>query len=473
MKRIKRLPTILGLLLVLGAIAGGVVLIKQGSNLFSRAAPEQTPGQIKITNVTDSSLTVSWLTPEATIGFVKYGADNSLNFTANDDRDQISGKTDEFAAHHVTVKNLNPTTTYSFKIGSDSKLFDNNGQPYQAKTAPAIRTAAPVNDVAYGTVVDQNNNPVSGAIIYFSLANANPASALTKSSGSWVVPLNLIRSADLTDWATYDKAASIEEIFVQAGSLGTATVVATTKNDSPMPKITLGQSFDFKEIAQEEQKIEEREAEQSQASPSGKFSLPTDATPSATASPTGELAIINPDEDENVNTQKPEFVGTGPVNKNIIITVESPQTYSATIKVNANGDWQWTPPANLEPGEHTVTISYTDDDGQLQKVSKTFMILAAGSSELPAMTASPSSSGTTPTPSPSLTPTPAISLTPTTTISATPTSTSSATDSSRTSMPSTTSGVPTSGYLTPTFMVFIMGLVLIFIGFFLRKSFDG
>lgn len=465
MKRIKRLPTILGLLLVLGAIAGGVVLIKQGPNLFSRAAPEQTPGQIKITNVTDSSLTISWLTPEATTGFVKYGADNSLNFTSNDDRDQISGKTDEFATHHVTVKNLNPTTTYSFKIGSGSKLFDNNGQPYQAKTAPAIRTAAPVNDVAYGTVVDQNNSPVSGAIIYFSLANANPASALTKSSGSWVVPLNLVRSADLTSWATYDKAASIEEIFVQAGSLGTATVVATTKNDSPMPKITLGQIFDFKEIAQEEQKIEEREAGQSQASPSGKFSLPTNATPSATASPTGELAIINPDEDENVNTQKPEFVGTGPVNKNITITVESPQTYSATIKVDTNGNWQWTPPANLEPGEHTVTISFTDDNDQLQKVSKTFMILAAGSSELPAMTASPSSSGTTPTPT--------IGLTPTTTISATPTSTSSATDSSRTSMPSTSSGVPTSGYLTPTFMVFIMGLVLIFIGFFLRKSFNG
>jgi len=474
MRRIKRLPTILGLLLVLGAIVGGVVLIKQGPNLFLRAAPEQTPAQIKITNVTDSSLTVSWLTSEATTGFVKYGTENSLTFTANDDRDQISGKNEEFPTHHITIKNLNPATTYFFKIGSGGKLFDNNGQPYQAKTAPAIKTAPPVNDVAYGTVVDQNNNPVSGAIIYFSLANANPASAITKSSGSWVVPLNLIRSADLTNWATYDKAASIEEIFVQAGSLGTSTVVATTKNDSPMPKITLGQSFDFKEIAQEEQKIQEKQ-ETSQATESGKFTIPTDATPSATASPTGELAIINPDEEENVNTQKPEFVGTGPVNKNITITVESPQTYSATILVDENGKWQWTPPANLEPGEHTVTISYTDDSGKVQKVSKTFMVLSAGSSDLPAITASPSSSSTTPTPSPSLsaTPTPTASPTPTATISATPTSTSSATDSSRSSMPSTSSGVPTSGYLTPTFMVFIMGLGLIFIGFFLRKSFNG
>jgi len=34
MKKIKRLPTILGLLLVLGAIAGGVVLIKNGPDFF-------------------------------------------------------------------------------------------------------------------------------------------------------------------------------------------------------------------------------------------------------------------------------------------------------------------------------------------------------------------------------------------------------------------------------------------------------
>ncbi len=450
MKKIRRLPTIVGLLLVLAAIAGGVVLIRKGPSLFLRAAPELTPTQIKITNVNDASFTISWITDEATSGFIKYGLDKNPNFTAADDRDQLSGDTKSFLTHHVTVKNLKPSTTYFFKIGSGSKIFDNNGQAYQIKTASIISSSPPHNDVAYGTVVDQNNNPVEGAIVYLSLANANPASSLTKSSGSWVIPLNLIRSADLSAYATYDKDASIEEIFIQASTTGTATVVATTKNDSPMPKITLGQNFDFREIAEEKSIIPEKEQEaQPEATPTSKFSL-EEATPSAT--PSGKLTIINPEEQEEINTQKPQFLGTGPVGKTLTITVESPATYSGVISTDQTGNWKWTPPENLEPGEHTVTVGYTDDDGKEQKVSKTFLVLAADSSSMPAMTASPSGE-TSPSAEASPTATPTIS----------------STDSGRTSIPSTEGGIPTSGYLTPTFLIFIMGISFIFMGLFLRK----
>jgi len=449
MKKIRRLPTIVGLLLVLVAIAGGVVLIKKGPNLFLRAAPELTPTQIKITNVNDTSFTISWITDEATSGFIKYGLNKNPNFTAADDRDQLSGNTESFLAHHVAVKNLKPNTIYFFKIGSGGKIFDNNGQAYQVKTASTISSSPPPNDVAYGTVVDQNNNPVEGAIVYLSLANANPASSLTKSSGSWVIPLNLIRSADLSTHATYDKDASIEEIFIQASTTGTATVVATTKNDSPMPKITLGQNFDFREIVEEKTTILEKEQEtQPETTPTSKFSL-EEATPSE------KLTIINPKEQEEINTQKPQFLGTGPVGKTLTITVESPATYSGVVSTDQNGNWEWTPPENLESGEHTITVSYTDNDGKEQKVSKTFLVLAADSSSMPAMTASPSGE-----------------TSPSAEVSPTATPTISSTDSGRTSMPSTESGVPTSGYLTPTFLIFIMGISFIFMGLFLRR-FDG
>jgi len=453
MKKVLRLPTILGLLLVLGAIAGGVILIKQGPTLFLKASPSLTPNQLRVTNINDNSFTVSWLTDESTTGFIKYGADNSLTFTAADDRDQLSGKTDEFAVHHVTVKNLTPSTVYSFKVGSGGKIFDNSGQPYQVTTASANKNSTPPNDVAYGTVVDQNGNPVEGAIVYLSLANANPASTLTKSSGSWVIPLNLIRSADLSSWASYDKAASIEEIFVQAGTLGTATVVATTKNDSPMPKIILGQNFDFRQVAEE--KIQPSLTPTPEATESGKFTVEQIATPSASTS-SAQVKILNPEQGEQLNTQKPEFLGTGPVGKNLTITVQSPATYSGTIKVDSKGNWQWTPPANLTPGEHTITVSYTDKNGLLQKITRNFIVLASGESNLPAMTATPSGTAT-----PSPTPTTKIA-------SSSPTPTS--TISGRTSMPSTEGGVPSTGYLTPTFLVFIIGCSLIFLGLFLRRK---
>lgn len=473
-KKIKHLPTIIGLLLVLVAIAGGVVLIKKGPNLFIKASTSLTPKQLKLTNISDNSFTVSWLTDEKTSGFVKYNTDNNLSFTAQDDRDQLSGQTGNYQTHHITIKNLKTFTVYFFKIGSGGKIFDNDNQPYQITTAKIVQNT-PSNNVAYGTVVDQSNNPVEGAIIYLSLTNTSPASTLTKSSGSWVIPLNLIRSADLNSWATYDKEASIEEILVQASPLGTATVVATTKNDSPMPKITLGQNFDFRKTTEVQEETKTSTIENT-ATASSKFSLeqPTEATPSptptltpiptlSTATSSGKLTIINPEQGENINTQKPEILGTGPIGTTLDIEVHSEATYSAKIKVDTKGNWTWSPPTNLEPGEHTITASYKDAKGILQKITQKFVVLAAGVSELPALTATSSSTATS-----SATPTPSK----TATASPTPTT---ASNSARKSMPSTESGIPTTGNLTPTFMIFIMGLSLIFLGLFFKfkKVFNG
>jgi len=227
-----------------------------------------------------------------------------------------------------------------------------------------------------------------------------------------------------------------------------------------MPKITLGQNFDFREIAEAKTTIPEEEQEpQPEATPTSKFSL-EEANPSAT--PSGELTITNPEAQEEINTQKPQFLGTGPVGETLTITIESPATYSGVISADQSGNWKWTPPENLETGEHTVTVSYTDNNGIIQKIAKSFTVLAAGESSMPAMTASPSGETTTSGES-----SPSAEVSPTSTPTATPTI--SSTDSGRTSMPSTESGVPTSGYLTPTFLIFIMGTSFIFMGLFLRK----
>lgn len=436
MKRIRRIPTILGLFLILIGIGVGLVAVRQGSTWFLRAEPETIPKQVKITNITDNSFTVSWITDGQTTGFVKYGSDKSLSFTASDDRDQISGKTGKYLTHHLTLKNLNPATSYSFKIGSGGKLFDNNGQPYQITTAPTIQTPPP-SDVAYGTVVKADGSPASGAIVYLSLANTTPQSTITKTSGSWVIPLNLARSADLTSYTTYDRDASIEEIFVQAGQDGTATAVATTRYDSPLPTITLGQSFDFR-------KPQAEVAPEETPPAASKFTFEELATPSAEVE---ELTITNPDEGESVNTTKPAILGTAPAGKSLTITIESPTTQSGTVAVDEDGGWEWSPPEDLEPGEHTITASYTDEEGIVHSISRVFTVLAAGAGELPAIEATPSAT-VTPSPSP------------------TPTATPTATPSGRVSVPSTEAGVPEVGYLTPTFLFLIIGVSLIGFGLF-------
>ena len=440
MKR-RQIPIIIGLLVLIVGITATLFLIKSGTRWFTRATPEIMPKQVKFTNITDNSFSVSWITDEATIGFVKYKTTANLDQVAEDDRDVLSGQTSNFTTHHVTLYNLNSATLYQFKIGSAGKLFDNNGQNYQVTTAPTLKTPSPPSDVAYGNVTNQAGSPAKGAIVYLSLAGAITQSSLVKASGNWVIPLNLALSENLGDYAQYDKQATIEELLIQGGNQGTATVVTTTKNDSPTPNIILGQSYDFRTATSTPT------TEKAKTTASSKFNLEEMATP-AGAFP-AEITIINPQEQEEISTQKPEIKGQGPAGKTLEITIESSQSYLDTIIVNASGNWHWTPPASLNPGEHTITVNYQDEQDQAKTLSRTFTVLAAGTSQLPSLTATPSGEAT-PSPSPSP--------------SASPSSTAS--PSARKTIPSTESGVPTSGCSTPTLSIFIIGLALIIFGLF-------
>jgi len=432
MKKIKRIPTILALLLLLTGIGAGIFLITQQQSFFLQASPEITPKQLKITNVTDQSLTISWITEEQTSGFIKYDLNKDLSLIASDDRDQSNDQTGNFSTHHVTLKNLQPQTTYLFKIGSGGKVFDDNGESYQTKTGPTLQEAPPAKDVAYGVIADQTGNPLEGAIVYLSLPNAVPQSTLSKTSGNWALTLSLARTTDLASFNQYDPQASIEEIFVQGGNMGVATAIATTINDSPLPKIILGQTFDFRQDAASQ------DSPQQVATPSSQFSF-EDLTPPTESK---QVTVTNPKTNEEINTQKPEFMGTGPAGETVTIKIESPEIVTAEVTIDPDGTWQWTPAANLSLGSHTLTASLISGE----RISRSFTVLAAGEENSPAFTATPSA---TLTPSPGITPT----STPSPIITATP--------AGRTSLPSTESGVPESGYLTPTFLISIMGISLV------------
>lgn len=453
MKKEVKIPTILGLIVVILGMVGGIFFIRNGLNLFSQAEEEITPKQIRITNITENAFSVSWITDKKTEGYILYGENKDVLIIANDDRDQLSGGKGNFSTHHVTARGLRPNTVYFFKIASGGKNFDNNGNFYQVKTGSPLSNPPP-NDIVYGTILKSDGSPAEGVIVYLSLANASPLSALTRSSGTWAIPLNLSRTNDLSSWLNYDKEASVLEIFVQGGIEGTANGTTTTKNDSPVPPITLGKNFDFREAL----------PSPVPTNPSGDFSR---FEIEETASPSYELKIINPGENDKISTSTPEIFGVGPPGEKLNIIIESPETFSGEVLINQDGSWRWTPPGNLSPGEHKITVTLSDG----RTITRYFTVLAAGDTELPSFTSSPSASLSptptftptpTPTPTPFLTPTPTITPTPTPILSLTPSVTS--TPVSRTSLPSTESGIPVSGVLTPTFLFLIIGIGLIIFG---------
>ncbi|MFH1289091.1 MAG: fibronectin type III domain-containing protein [Patescibacteria group bacterium] len=439
---LKTIPTLIGLFVLTVGIASGVFLIQERTGFLSKASPSTTPKQINITNITDSSFTVSWITDEKTTGFVKFGKTDSLDQIAKDDRDQASGQTQEFLTHHATTRGLQADTDYKFRISSKGQLFDNNGQSYQLRTAKKQTSNTPQSDVAYGTVETESGSPAEGAIVYLSISGVTKQSTLVKSSGSWVIPLNLAFSSNLLTYAQYDKANTREELYVNAGTGKTAAVTTTTANDSPVPLITLNknQNFDSNLPA----------IPTSTPIPASRGGFGTsdfDQSPGIST-----VTISNPQEGEKINTQSPEFFGKGPAGTTLEITLESENTITNTIIVASSGDWSWVPSQALNPGEHSLTISYKGSSGETKTTTRNFTVLAAGTSNLPSIDATPSANivpTATPTLTPTLTPTPIPTTTPTT-------------------VPQVDNDIPVSGDLTPTLMLAIMGLGLILFGFFTK-----
>src|SRR3990167_3047971 len=93
------------------ALPGGVYLATNQNSFFGIASPEEAPKEVKITNISDNSFSVSWVTPDKqNLGFLAYGNTEKLGKTTNDDRD-ASGTQPRYT-HHVTLKNLLPSTLY-------------------------------------------------------------------------------------------------------------------------------------------------------------------------------------------------------------------------------------------------------------------------------------------------------------------------------------------------------------------------
>jgi hypothetical protein len=438
----KRIPTILGLLILLGGIGAGIYFVGKNTLFAPQASPEITPKKVKITNIKNDQLTVSWLTTEDTVGLVRYGNTPSLTTTVPDDREQRSGTQVEAKTHYVTLTNLQPATKYFFKIGSGSEnnLFDNQGSPYEVTTAPSLG-AAPPADLANGKILLPSGQPAAGAIVYLTLPQATPLSALVANDGSWVINLATALTPDLTGYAQYDLQTVTVDILAQ-GDTQVAKAQATTANDNPVPEMTLGQNYDFQGEATAQETPPQSPAPQTEepeiaAQVPSQFPTEPLATPSAT--PTNAVTLTNPAATgETIHSLRPEIMGTGPAKTVLTITVESPKVHTSTVVVGDDGTWSYTPSENLEPGDHTITIDYVDAQGKDQTLKRTFTVVAAtGSASLPAFTATPSASAT-PSPSP------------------------------RTTMPSTSSGVPTSGVAAPTLGLFFAGLLVTLLGFTLK-----
>lgn len=385
----KRIPTILGLGVLVVGLVVGVIFLGAGPGVFApRATPETTPSKIKLTNVTDSGFTVSFFTAENTPGFIKYGTDQAaIKSQTGDDRDQLSGTIGNYQLHHITVRGLKPSTEYFYLLGTGSGAsFDNNGAPFSVKTS-AKGGAPSAAKTAYGNVLSSAGAPVNGAIVYLSLPEVGEMSSLTKASGGWAIPLSNARKTDGSGYATISDS-DVLGIFVQGAVGGEVSNLSVSVAESqPVPDITLGQDtvasaepaavLDMSASVSADQTVDafkqslgevavETTSASGAAALGGLADLDTmsseSAVPVATTTAVVVLDLAEGD-GQVLTTSTPTLVGKVAPNVVVSIEVNSETQITQELTADKNGYFELDIEAlkkNLEPGEHSATYSYVD-----------------------------------------------------------------------------------------------------------------
>lgn len=280
-----KIPTFLGLGIILVGIVSGVILIVREQTLTSAAAANFSPKNIIISNIDDMSATISWETAEPTYSIVSFG-ESFQEKTETDERDE--GKSNLYTLHFVKLKKLLPQTTYHFRIIS---------QKIQSQ-ALTFKTATPKTSQnnfgpIIGSVLDGDKSLEEG-IVYLTIVGAVTQSAPVKSSGNFLIPLSAIRESDLSDiYSLTDE--TIAKLTVVSKSNQVKVSFKLSPEGTNLPPLTLGQNIDL-------------------------TAPPIEATPEAQEEPTIEdLVFFDLNEDGLINSADNAIVlknfGKNPQNK--------------------------------------------------------------------------------------------------------------------------------------------------------------
>lgn len=181
-----------------------------------------------VSNVTDTSFSVSWVTNVPAGGYVRYGtAAGQLTAQQLDERGgDYAGYT-----HHVKVAGLLAGTKYLYGVTSGDATADSTS--YYLTTGPSGGTpSAPTPNTFSGQVRKPDGSPSVGAIVYVYLqhqpgtstqANSSKLSTLTNSTGTFEVDVSQARGsgANQTYQGYFQYALSGDKVFYQVeGGMG-------------------------------------------------------------------------------------------------------------------------------------------------------------------------------------------------------------------------------------------------------------
>lgn len=447
----KRIPTLFGIILIIIAIGGASVAAQHRLIYLGNAASSETPTHLQITNITDTSFTVTYTTTASVIGSISYGISKNVLQVALDDRDESSRTLSPHTVHSITVKGLKPQTTYYFAIKSGGGTYQDATNLYQIATAEKINAPPTSSEKPLiGKVLLPSGSAAREVLIFAQNANSQLISTFVTPTGFFLLPLDTIRDHNLSTYLTLTN-----DVFqITAMDAESSSHISFSLNgDNAVPTFTLAQNYDF---TQNSPTVTQG------ASPS----VPPESFGDLSASSAGQTtsAISTPKANETFIDTQPEFKGTAPPNTKVQIEIHSSAAIKTQVSTSANGTWTFRPPVALAPGIHTISITFRDPSGILKTIQQSFTVFAQGSQVNQSATPSAATPTLTPTPTPRPTQTPTPKQTATTTPSPTTPATATVTPTlTPTASPSPTS--PPTTTLSPTPALITGPASLPFIGF--------
>ncbi len=223
-----RLWGILAILVGLAGLLASLVLVVRPV-IFPQAGALNQPQAIRLSNFSENSVTVSWVTEEPVIASVVYGDNERLaaSQTAFDDR----GETVSSRLHHLTLKNLAPDTNYYFQLVSGSQNFNFQNQPYSFRT-PGHLATTPLPPVIF------TDQLASEALVYFQFPDSTLISTVTDNNGRYLLVLNNVLVENQTSY--YPASLAVEQTgsftFHDGEKSWSQGAIGTSKEELPAPR---------------------------------------------------------------------------------------------------------------------------------------------------------------------------------------------------------------------------------------------
>lgn len=236
-----KIPTLFGLSIIIVAIALGLMFHFYNQTKTQTTQKDLTPQNIRITNQTPTSFTVTWFTNTPAVGTLVFGPDTNLGTSQNDDRDQepIARK-----SHTITVTNRSPQTTYFFKIRNDTFFFP---QTPLSVTTPsnASPNLSATNRPLTGTLTTTTSQNPIDILIFLQTEVGADLSGYVDNNLNYLVPLNNLRTKNLEAPINLDPNSPINANLLITNFEKNSYILLQLPQSQPIPTLTLGQNIEL------------------------------------------------------------------------------------------------------------------------------------------------------------------------------------------------------------------------------------